>query len=256
MPIEAIDKFKPKNNQSFALMDAQDIEMPDGKRLSEMEFGGGGGDFPDILEEETRTECQEVEEVLLEAKNFTFSYSDTYFINIADPLQEPNKVTDLLISEATLSAWNSHTGPVYVKWGNETFECAMKTVQGVRCVGNTGLIGGEPSDEPFLLGAFLDNLWFWLIGTADQTPNREVGISIPVKKDVEVQVDVLKEEHLPGKVGKTPKSVAIAFGETTGTIVEEYPTGKKITYSLEFDSSGNPTKIMDSDGNVTTMTWQ
>lgn len=35
MPIELIDKIKPKNGGKFPLMDAADVEMPDGKRLSE-----------------------------------------------------------------------------------------------------------------------------------------------------------------------------------------------------------------------------
>ena len=35
MPIQVIDKIKQKNNGTFALMDAADIEMADGKRLDE-----------------------------------------------------------------------------------------------------------------------------------------------------------------------------------------------------------------------------
>lgn len=35
MSIELIDKIKPKNNGNFALIDAVDVEMPDGTRLSE-----------------------------------------------------------------------------------------------------------------------------------------------------------------------------------------------------------------------------
>ena len=33
MAIELIDKVKPKNNGSFAMVDACDVEMPDGTRL-------------------------------------------------------------------------------------------------------------------------------------------------------------------------------------------------------------------------------
>lgn len=35
MAIELIDKIKPKNNGSFAMVDAEDVAMPDGSRLSE-----------------------------------------------------------------------------------------------------------------------------------------------------------------------------------------------------------------------------
>jgi hypothetical protein len=40
MAIELISKIKPKNNGTFAMVDAADVEMPDGTRLSEQEFGG------------------------------------------------------------------------------------------------------------------------------------------------------------------------------------------------------------------------
>ena len=40
MAIELISKIKPKNSGSFPLVDAADVEMPDGTRLSE--FKGGG----------------------------------------------------------------------------------------------------------------------------------------------------------------------------------------------------------------------
>lgn len=35
MAIELISKIKPKNNGTFALVDAADVEMPDGSRLSD-----------------------------------------------------------------------------------------------------------------------------------------------------------------------------------------------------------------------------
>lgn len=41
----------------------------------------------------------------------------------------------------------------------------------------------------------------------------------------------------------------------SGTITETYPDGSVITYSFEFDSEGNPTKMTDSNGNETTFTW-
>lgn len=40
MAITLIDKIKPKNNGTFPLVDAEDVLMPDGKRLSEEAFGG------------------------------------------------------------------------------------------------------------------------------------------------------------------------------------------------------------------------
>jgi hypothetical protein len=36
MAIELIDKIKPKNGGSFPLVEAADVEMPDGKRLDQI----------------------------------------------------------------------------------------------------------------------------------------------------------------------------------------------------------------------------
>ena len=43
MSIYLIDKIKPKNNGNFPMVDAADVEMPDGKRLSEVDLSGGPG---------------------------------------------------------------------------------------------------------------------------------------------------------------------------------------------------------------------
>lgn len=47
MAIELIGKIKPKNNGGFAMVDASDVEMPDGSRLSDQDFGGG---LPEVSE--------------------------------------------------------------------------------------------------------------------------------------------------------------------------------------------------------------
>ena len=43
--------------------------------------------------------------------------------------------------------------------------------------------------------------------------------------------------------------------DTEGKIVEEFQNGRTKTTTLELDANGNPVKITDSDGNVTTLTW-
>lgn len=52
MSVELIDKIKPKNNGNFALVDAADVEMPDGTRLSEYNPQTGSG-LPELTPEET-----------------------------------------------------------------------------------------------------------------------------------------------------------------------------------------------------------
>ena len=45
--IPLIDKIKPKNNGNFPLVDAEDVLMPDGSRLSDTEMGKPGSDGKD-----------------------------------------------------------------------------------------------------------------------------------------------------------------------------------------------------------------
>ena len=42
MAIELISKIKPKNNGTFPMVDAEDVLMPDGSRLSNTEMGKQG----------------------------------------------------------------------------------------------------------------------------------------------------------------------------------------------------------------------
>lgn len=41
MAIELIGKIKPKNNGTFAMVDAADVEMPDGTRLRDKDLSAG-----------------------------------------------------------------------------------------------------------------------------------------------------------------------------------------------------------------------
>ena len=60
-----------------------------------------------------------------------------------------------------------------------------------------------------------------------------------------------------GEEGEEKRTVAVDLSgfETEGKIVETYSDGISLTYNFEFDSEGNPTKITDSDGNETVLTW-
>ena len=60
-----------------------------------------------------------------------------------------------------------------------------------------------------------------------------------------------------GDKGEEKRTVAVDLSgfETEEKIVETYSDGTSLTYNFEFDSEGNPTKITDSDGNETVLTW-
>ncbi|MBR2337991.1 MAG: hypothetical protein IKA63_00815 [Clostridia bacterium] len=56
MAIELIGKIKPKNNGAFPLVDAEDVEMPDGTRLSEFKGGGSTDGAETVTKQSTSDE--------------------------------------------------------------------------------------------------------------------------------------------------------------------------------------------------------
>lgn len=62
-----------------------------------------------------------------------------------------------------------------------------------------------------------------------------------------------RKEDVPEE--KKTTAVDLSGFETEGKIVESYEDGSTNTYTFEFDSDGNPTKITDSSGNETVLTW-
>lgn len=49
--------------------------------------------------------------------------------------------------------------------------------------------------------------------------------------------------------------VDLSAYESDGKIVETFADGTSKTTTVEFDADGNPVKITDGDGNITTLTW-
>lgn len=58
MAISLIDKIKPKNGGTFPLVDAEDVLMPDGKRLSENSTNGS--QLPTVTENDNGSFAQVV----------------------------------------------------------------------------------------------------------------------------------------------------------------------------------------------------
>ena len=80
MSVELIDKIKPKNNGGFALVDAADVEMPDGTRLSDFEVrdGAPGADgYTPVRGTDYWTEADKQE-----INADTSAYVDSLFVSI------------------------------------------------------------------------------------------------------------------------------------------------------------------------------
>lgn len=84
-------------------------------------------------------------------------------------------------------------------------------------------------------------------------------IAINVTKSGYIQVAALPMAQMVkdfvDAVNKTATTVDLSAYESNGTIVETYSDGSTITYTMEFDTNGHPTKVTDSKGNVTRLTW-
>lgn len=59
-----------------------------------------------------------------------------------------------------------------------------------------------------------------------------------------------------GEVSEEKKTTSVDLsGFESGTVVENFSDGSTLTYSFEFNEDGKITKITDSDGNETVLTW-
>lgn len=61
--------------------------------------------------------------------------------------------------------------------------------------------------------------------------------------------------RLMAMLNKGVTSIDLSALDTEGKIVETYADGTERVTTMEFDAAGNPIKITDADGNVTTLVW-
>lgn len=81
----------------------------------------------------------------------------------------------------------------------------------------------------------------------------------PVKGE-DYFTDADKQEMVAAVLEELPETsvateIDLSAYESEGKIVETYADGSVVTTVMEFDSNGKPTKITDSNGNVTMLTW-
>lgn len=151
-----------------------------------------------------------------------------------------------------------------VHWDGKTYTCTAEQLGDGIGLGNAAISGyGEASDYPFLIYVVAEEhyngtetvyLYQTYFSTYLDRYDGTGGEGYHVVR-VYYAVSELKEEWLPGTVGMTPTAVDLSKFETEGKIVETYADKTRITYTVTVDADGNPTKITDSNGNVTELTW-
>lgn len=154
MAIGITGKFKPDGN--FPLIDAVDVEMPDGTRLSEYEF----------------TEDTETEVVLLEEENVPgFALDNTF----GYALRIPQSPITLAIGETYKVMWDE------TPWTVTAFD-GSNALPGVVCIGNGGRFNLPGNGEPFIIGIIGGAML--VSAFADPAASHKIGIYQTVKKPV------------------------------------------------------------------------
>lgn len=213
MGLKLYDTLTPAGE--FPLVNAADVAMPDGKRLSEVNFSGETDVEVDILPKQT----------------LEFAYNSDVGCH----------AVQLNPSPVTLEYGTDY----YVEWDGEAF-LSTTCNEGemifdgapVIGMGNPGLFGGASDGRPYAIG-YIPAADLLAIITADDSATHTIRIY----------------QKVAASALETPTAVDLTQYESNGMIVETYADGTTKTTTFEFDESGNPTKITDGDGNVTTLTW-
>jgi hypothetical protein len=136
-----------------------------------------------------------------------------------------------------------------IHWDNEEYvrtAFSFTSADGSACVavGNPIASGGESNNDSFAIIVDTTHKYvhFCSIETLDSH-------KVAIYQDTTV-VKTIDAKFLPSAV-----SVNLSGFESNGKIVETYADGSVVTTVMEFDANGKPTKITDSNGNVTVLTW-
>ena len=195
--IELIAGLKPKNNGDFPLVNAPDVLLTDGRRLSDIDFDnlGGSETFPVTFDvdpaAQTATCRVSFEEIASAVSDGKFVYG------LFEYMGAPVRIPFMYIAE-NVQPFAAFEG---------TYE-----LMGLKII---------------------------LLAFADGT----------------VEAQTLPISSGGGDSETPPVRVDLTRLDSDGVIEESYADGSVKTTTLEYDTTGNPVKITDGDGNVTELVW-
>lgn len=197
--IDLISGIRPKNNGNFPLVNAKDVLMPDGTRLSEF-TGGTSADTPVF----------DLEALGLPA----VPYGGTEAVSVE---------TDTTEIMAALEK-----GVVIFKLN-------------ISLMGNVfpATIAANP--------LYMNGGYSWMLPQPQENGFITFALNV-VEGAVLAQISFTPFD-------KVATNIDMSSFDTNGQIVETFADGSTKTSTIEFDTDGNPIKITDGDGNVTTITW-
>lgn len=230
MALKLYDTLTPDGD--YPLMKAKDVEMPDGTRLSEFEGSGGGSVSWEDVTDKPFYEEQNREEILAET-TLEFTYNATYGAHVNDS----NPSLFIPLENETYT----------VVWDGEEYRTTAFTNAAMPnqvLMGNPKAIGGEDNGLPFFIGSWVNGYGMSIFAENTSATHR-----MAVYKITTV-IKLLDPKFLP-----VATEVDLTAFESDGIIVETYADGSTVTTKMERNAEGKITKITDSNGNVTVLTW-
>ena len=257
MPIELIDKIKPKNGQGFPLVDAEDVVMSDGSRLSnfspktQTDYSQNDSTAKDYIKNRPFYEGEPTINEFIPTAEATFTYTESDGAFVASGTPSPEM----------LALWKSDWKNCVFTWDGVEYVCEPQMVQGVKCIGNAGaMMGTGDSGEPFIVmcaDASLFGIDIWMIydlateitGTIEEgaTTAHEVGLVINApniaKLDPKYLENIDYETQVINKPFGTTPSGTVLFDKTVvcdeeGQAEIDYiKLVEGITYTAEIDGT-------------------
>ena len=313
MSIELIDKIKPKNNGSFPLVEAHDIQMPDGSRLDTWDGKGTIPYFdlvelglPDVPVEggekvTVETDTADMIEALSGGAvrfrlNLKYGMMTLLLVFTLHDISSPDGNTyfcshalDLLGGMPMLIGLAFESGKItayctILEQDSEESEAVEiptfdLVTLGLPPVPMDGSQVSAQMDTTEIMAAldkgavkFIASFLFGTSAvTAEVVMNKVSASALGMYicsyaldfNDLPMIFNLLVAEE--GAVVafytnlatvETPAtSIDLSALDSEGKVVETFADGTAKTTTMEFDADGNPVKITDGDGNVTTLTW-
>lgn len=289
MAVEVIGTIKPKNGKGFPIVEASDVAMPSGKRLSDLDLSAAG-------ESPTFDLIAMGLPAVGPSNGFQGVTCDTTEIRAALDKGAVQFKVKLLKSdgvteyEATILMGSIET---VGDGGSKAFTCSCRA-SGNYELGKEGIALTDFAELTIMVAentimAVMANLLH--VPTVTESANGKVlqvvdgkwqaaeapkGADItvdsalsatsenPVQNKVIAQVvteagEAINEiggaiQFIAQKLAPSASIDMSAF-DSAGQIVETFADGTSKTTVIEFDEGGNPVKITDGDGNVTVLTW-
>lgn len=177
-------------------------------------------------------------EVVLEELTFTSAYADGVYLGAISSVS-----AEFVAGETYSVIWDGAEHKCEAMDESDLDE-GTSMPAGAIIMGNLSAMGMSGNNEPFLIMSLGTDLAIMCV--TDTTPTEH---TLAIYKDGTV-IKTLDPKFLASAT-----SIDLSGFESEGKIVETFADGSVITTVMEFDDNGKPTKISDSNGNVTVLTW-